>query len=115
MRLPRVMAAEGLQQLFLEERLGTKYRQGQEQEGAGKGRGRGQASMGLQRRGGECKGRAGASRAGLGRAGQADLWPEKECVQKPPSMSHTLADLSALAVASKPPLPSTAIWSTGAR
>lgn len=49
------------------------------------------------------------------RAEQVDLWPVKECVQKPPSTSHTLADLSALAVASRPPLPSTAMCSTGAR
>ena len=49
------------------------------------------------------------------RVEQADLWPVKECVQKPPSMSHTLADLSALALASRPPLPSTAMCSTGAR
>ena len=65
------------------------------QDGAGQGRA-GQVSR-------PCR------RAMQGKARQADLWPVKECVQKPPSMSHTLADLSALAVASRPPLPSTAM------
>lgn len=60
-------------------------------------------------------GRGGSGRDHAGRVEQADLWPVKECVQKPPSMSHTLADLSALAVASRPPVPSTAMCSTGAR
>lgn len=41
------------------------------------------------------------------------LCPEKECVQKPPSMSHTRAVLSALPVAKRPPDESTIIWAIG--